>query len=307
MKREDVLDVKLRSAQVRQTRLRVAAGILAFGASVFFVLLVIWRGGEWILDRFVLENDSFAIKRIEVETDGTLAPELVRKWAGVKVKDNLIALDLSRVKRDLELVPVIETAAVERLLPDTLRLRIVERVPLAQVFTVRPRPGATNGYQPVVYHLDTNGYIISPQAVRRTEPGASDFLPTVTGVNPAELQPGRRVESVQIHAALRLIEAFENSPMAGVVDLQHIDVSVPEMLRVRSGQGNDVTFGLNNIDQQLRRWRMVHDIGLKQHKSIATLDLSVSNNVPANFVELSVVPPVKAKPVKTSRAKKRNV
>jgi hypothetical protein len=270
-------------------------------------LFLVYRGGEWLLDRFVLKNDAFAIKRIEVQTEGVLAPDQIRKWAGVREKDNLLALDLSRVKRDLELVPSIQSAAVERSLPNVLKLYVVEREPVARVYTMQQMGGA-NGYKPVVYHLDGNGYVMVQNVLRRTETGQPDWLPAITGVNPADFRPGRRVESVQVHAALRLIEAFENSSMAGLVDIQHIDVSAPDVLRVKSGQGNDVTFGLNYPDWQLRRWRTIYDLATRQHKSIGTLDLSVSNNVPANFVEMAVAtPPVKSKPAKSSRTKKRNV
>ena len=42
--------------------------------------------------------------------------------------------------------------------------------------------------------------------------------------------------------------------MAGLVDLRRIDVSSPEVLVVTTGQGSEVTFGLADFDQQLRRW-----------------------------------------------------
>ena len=50
----------------------------------------------------------------------------------VGLENNLFALDLSRVKRDLELVPAIESADVERILPHTLKICVTEREPIAQ-------------------------------------------------------------------------------------------------------------------------------------------------------------------------------
>ena len=62
------------------------------------------RGGG--LRRLLYENPAFATHHLDVETDGVIAREQLRRWAGVKLEDNLLALDLERVKRDLELVPV---------------------------------------------------------------------------------------------------------------------------------------------------------------------------------------------------------
>ncbi len=83
----------------------------------------------------------------------------------------------------------------------------------------------------------------------------SDRLPVIAGLNFYQLQPGRRVEMPQVHAALQLITAFDHSPMAGLVDLRRLDVSAPGVVVVTTGQGGEITFGLDNLDQQLRRWR----------------------------------------------------
>ena len=52
--------------------------------------------------------------KFDVQTDGVIAPDQLRRWARVKPGENLFALDLARVKRDLELVPLIESVSVER-------------------------------------------------------------------------------------------------------------------------------------------------------------------------------------------------
>ncbi len=73
--------------------------------------------GEWTLDKFVYENSEFAIRRVDVQTDGVISPDQLRRWSGVKPGDNLMALDLASVKRNLELVSTIGSVSVERVLP----------------------------------------------------------------------------------------------------------------------------------------------------------------------------------------------
>ena len=104
LNRGHVLDVKLRSDQVRAARTRLASIALGVTLGTVFGLYLFWRAGEWALDKFVYENPTFAIQRIEVQTDGVIAPEQLRRWSGVKPGANLIALDLASVKRNLELV-----------------------------------------------------------------------------------------------------------------------------------------------------------------------------------------------------------
>lgn len=308
LSRGHVLDVKLRSGQVRASRIRLAALAAGLVFGTVFGIYVLWRLGEWGLNQLVYENRTFAIEHIEVETDGVISPDQLRRWAGVKTGVNLFALDLARVKRDLELVPLIGSVSVERLLPRTVRIRVTEREALAQVNV--PRPRAEGGLEVTVFHIDTEGYVMVPLDPRqRTTPlhQTEDSLPVLAGLRLPDLQPGRSIASPQVHSALDLISAFATSPMAGLVDLQRIDVGLPEVLVVTTGQGSEVTFGLRDLDQQLRRWRKIHDEGRRLKRDIATLDLAVSNNVPVRWLEASVLPTPPPKLPRPTRTKKRNV
>ncbi len=306
--RGHVLDVKLRSDQVRASRVRL--GALTFGVlfGTVFGLYVLWLAGEWALDKLVYENRAFAIQQIDVQTDGVISTDQLRRWAGVKADENLLALDLARVKRDLELVPLISSVSVERVLPRTLRIRVTEREAVAQVNVLRSRP--LGGAEVAAFHLDPEGYVMLPLDPRQrtTTPNQPDDpLPLLQGVNGSELQPGRCVESPQVQAALRLISEFAYSPMAGLVDLRRIDVGSPEVLIVTTGQGSEVTFGLHDLERQVRRWREIHDMGQRMKRGIATLDLAVTNYIPARWLDPSVLPISAPKLPKTLRTKRKHV
>jgi len=307
-RRGHVLDVKLRATQRRQNRLRAVVLLFAVCLTAFAALFAAWRGGELLLRRSVYENKAFAIQRIHVETDGVLSPEQIRAWAGVRAQGNLMALDLARVKRDLELMPAIEAAAVERILPGTLRIRVTEREPLARVIFARAQ--SRGAYTNSTLTLDRNGYFMFPvERSQRQQPSAAtdDHLPILAGIAVSDMRPGRQVESPQVRAALELIQAFQLSPMAGVVDLKVIDVSQPNVLVVATGQDNEVTFGLNDFETQLRRWRLVHDYAQGARRHITSLDLAVANNAPMLWVDAAGFKPAPPKPVKPSPYKKKHV
>jgi len=302
--REYVLDVKLRSSQVRAARMRMAG--IALGV-VFATVLgcgLVWRGGGWLLDRLVYENKAFAVDHIDIQTDGVLAPDQLQRWAGVRRGQNLFALDLVRVRRNLEMISLVQKASVERILPRTLFIRVLEREPLAQLRLPGPRPGG--GVEEQVFYLDEAGYVILPMDTQPRAPQASDPpppLPLIAGLSANDVQAGRSLDFPQVHAALRLIQAFEGSPMNGMVDLKRIDVSSPEVLVVTTGQGNEITFGLDGLEQQLRRWRAIYDYGQDRQLAIRTLDLAVTNNVPTCWVEAGPAPLPPDKPTRTARKK----
>jgi hypothetical protein len=129
----------------------------------------------------------------------------------------------------------------------------------------------------------------------------------IAGLNYFQLQPGRRIELPQVQAALRLVAAFDRCSMAGFVDLQRVDVSNPRVIVVTTGQGSDVTFGLNNVEQQLLRWQEIYNFGAQRQRSIAAADLAVANNVPVRWMTASVAPVTAPKAVKHLKIRRRNV
>ncbi len=214
MHRHHVLDVKLRSDQVHTNRVRLAriSFLVLFGT--LFSLYLLWKTGELALNTLVYENQDFAIELIDAQTDGKIAPEQLRRWTRVKVGANLIALDLAEVKRNLELVSVIDSVSVERVLPHTLKIRVTERRPIAQVNV--PRADPAGGISVSVYQLDEDGVVIQPLDPRVCTVPLAEMnpqLPVIAGLNYFQLQPGRRLELPAVQAALRLVAAFDRSPM----------------------------------------------------------------------------------------------
>lgn len=302
--RGHLLDVKLRASQARAARLRVfGAGVL-----IVFSLVAAWRGSLLLLDTLIYKNDAFAIQQIEVQTDGVLTSETIRHWAMVKTGQNLMALDLARVQRDLEMQPPIQFAAVERVLPRTLKLSVTERVPVAQTLITLGR--ADGGVEQAIYDFDEDGYTLQPldPRWRATPPPAGERLPILVDVQAGDVQLGRQTESPQIRGALQLISELDHSPMAGMVELKSINVGVPEILQVTTSQGAQITFSLNHFDAQLRRWRLIQDQFQKWGRAITWLDLSIANNLPVCSVALNGAPlPQPPQPAKPPRTKKKHV
>ena len=197
LERGNVLDVKLRTKEARAARLRLATTAVSLSLGTVIGLYLLWRAADWALDQFVFQNDTFAIHELDIQTDGSIPIEQLRKWAGVNPGDNLLALDLNRVKGDLELSPMIQSVAVERVLPRALKISVIEREPIAQVKMLQLLPGGGVGL--VSYYLDESGHVIQPTPARGNPLAQStDGLPVLSGVSTAELNPGRPVTSARI-------------------------------------------------------------------------------------------------------------
>jgi cell division protein FtsQ len=280
-KRRHLLKVKMRTSELRKVRLRRLAYTLTMLLLLGSLVFVVWRGGEIFLRWALYENPYFETHAVLVETDGVLHRDPIRQWAGVQLGQNLFALDLRRVRRDLELIPYIRTAEIERVLPNTLRIQVSEREPLARF--QYPQLAAATAGDHGIYLVDVEGYLmqpLAPEQCTRPEDAAMHRLPYLTGISLQEIRSGRRLESPQTKAGLELLAAFDKSPMAGLVDLHFIDLRTPGVLEVLTRKHSQVTFLPGHFAWQLHRWRAIYDLSSRSGRLIEKLDLSVTNNLP---------------------------
>jgi hypothetical protein len=135
-----------------------------------------------------------------------------------EARANLFALDLTRVKRDLELVPAIHSVAVERVLAanaeGSSRRARTDCAGSTSICSTRKAGHAAAGRATTFYPV---------------QPG--ERYPIITGANANEIRPGKQVESPQFAPRLKLLTAFDHSPMAALVDLARVDVSSPQVLQ----------------------------------------------------------------------------
>ena len=149
---------------VLSTVQKVAVGGVLFTA-VIMGSLVLWRSG-WpqrnvaaMLDQVVefSADAGFKVNDVSVTGRGRTPPSDILSALRVERGDSILAVDLDEVKSRLENIPSVQTAIVERRLPDALRVTITERRPVAlwqhdDTFQLvdrngHPFPGSVDGFQ----------------------------------------------------------------------------------------------------------------------------------------------------------------
>ena len=287
---KNVLSVKVQSQQTWRERLRWLRSVVALAVALLGLVLVSWLGGGFALDRLVYENESFAVTEMDYRTDGIISENQLQNWGGVRVGDNLLSLDLLRIKRNIELTPRVKMASVERILPDTLQVRVTERVPMAQIWVWQRGGDGPGGYDCVRLQVDESGHVMPPIAGRSVvipEQQAEWSLPVIAGIELKTLRslaPGRAADLPKLQSALNLIRAYRRSSLAGEIDLRVVDLSQPRILRVTTGDGGQIDLATSRLSQQFSRWARIRAHGEKYGFAIETMDLSVTNNVPVRWM-----------------------
>ena len=96
------------------------------------ILIVVALGVVFISYKVVAASSVFSIKKFEVV--GNLhasEDEITRVLKNATKNQSLLQTDLEKVRHDVEQKPIVRHAVVSRILPDTLRVTIDERQPIA--------------------------------------------------------------------------------------------------------------------------------------------------------------------------------
>jgi len=128
--------------------------------------------GAFAAYRHTQSGAQFAVKTIEIDgathTPRAALDAITRQYVGM----NLFKIDIGRVRRDLGALAWVRHVDIEEKVPDTLRIRIVERTPVALVLSDGP-----------VHYVDDDGVTFAELS---TAVGDSD-LPVISGARGAEL------------------------------------------------------------------------------------------------------------------------
>lgn len=192
------------------------------------------------------ENEKYQVLHWDLQSNGPLlTSQHIREYAQLRDQENLLALNLNEIRRRLESVPVVQSVEVSRQLPDTLIVRVDERLAVARL-------GADTR---MALAVDRTGHVLGPGSLRPN-------LPAVVGLREPGLRPGMTITDPLFRDALRVLDLCERPHLSPYVRLRSINISDPENLDLRLMNGEQVRIARAHIEP-----RMVELVGiLRDHR-----------------------------------------
>ena len=155
----------------------------------------------------VARHPYFTVREVVVRGNRHLAPDAVRRLAGVAPGMGIWTVDPERVQRSLEGVAWIRTARVWRELPDRIVIRVREERPTAIV--------ALRDAAPALHYVAPRGKIFA-----RLEPSDPRDFPYLTGLKVSDLAGADAAGPRAVRRALSLLRlATRRGPVSEI----HID------------------------------------------------------------------------------------
>jgi cell division protein FtsQ len=248
-------------------RMVLAASVLVVLA--IFVLAVIAVKGFLEHDpRFRIDSAS----SVQIVGNSQLTRPDLLKVFGSDIGRNLFFVPLAERRKDLEQVPWVAHATVMRLLPDQLRVAIVERTPIAF---------ARIGNQ--IKLVDGDGVILDMQPAALAAKHYS--FPVVTGIDP---QDPLSVRGPRMRIYQKFMNEIDASGEKISQQMSEIDLSDPEDVQGLVSSGNSdilLHFGQENF---LNRWREYQEHlaeWKQQYPKLVSVDLRYDRQVVLNMAK----------------------
>ena len=237
-----------------------AAAILALGG---LVLLTIG------IRNFFRDDPRFRIassSSIQIMGNSQVTRSELLSVFGSDLGRNIFFIPLRQRREALEQLPWVEHATVMRLLPDQLRVAIVERTPVAFV-----RQGSTIGL------VDAHGVLLHlPPAAMAAKHYS---FPVVTGISARDPLPAR---ASRMHLYQQFISDLDSGGAKVSTHLSEVDVTDSEDIwALLPAEGSDVQVHFGDSDflaryrsyqQHLPEWR-------QQYPHLASVDMRYENQV----------------------------
>ncbi|CAN5680139.1 hypothetical protein BH10ACI4_BH10ACI4_03770 [soil metagenome] len=258
-------------------------GRIAAGVTVVAVLGMGVGGAMWVRSallhdaRFVVPSSA----AIAVEGNKHVTRAQLLSIFGGDVDSNIFTVSLAERRAELERLPWVEHATVMRLLPDHLRVSIVERTPVAFV-----RQGGHIGL------VDKTGVLMDmvSGAGEATGGGAQYSFPVLTGISPNEPLSTR---SARMKIFDKFTTELDSDGRKISQSLSEVDLSDPEDVKAMIPDEHSevmVHFGdtdfLDRYDKykaHLAEWRT-------QYPKLASVDMRYDRQVVLEMQPGSVVP-----------------
>jgi cell division protein FtsQ len=181
-------------------RLRATAGfVLIAGVSLSVA---------WSARRYLTTSPRFALERVVVEGQRTRTKDDLLARAHVKMGQNVFSIDLDAARLRMLADPWVKSASLTRQLPDTILVRIEERVPAAIV----------------VIDLDTYLVTADGDPFKHLEVGDPSDLPVVTGLGRELAETDREGFAMSVRRALDVAVDYQQSSLAQKMPLEEIHV-----------------------------------------------------------------------------------
>ena len=228
---------------------RVASQLLLLSLFLFI--------SHWVYVH-LLEDSYFRVREVEIEGCSKISQETIRSLIMIEGMPNLFALRLEEIAKGLEKHPWIDHLVIRKVFPNTVKIQIEERKPMAILQLEE------------LYYIDAKGVIFSP-----VRDGNGYNFPFLTGLTRQALDKDPEVSKDLLTKALDLLKMIEREKIPPLEEVSEIHMSRSFGIDCYTkANGLEVKMGKDSFGEKLRRLSIAWSDLRKRGLSTMSIDCS---------------------------------
>lgn len=208
------------------------------------------------------KNDRLVLRRIELKGMSPERSKGILKYLKLTLnEDNIFAIDIADIRKKIEKKSYIKSASVYRILPDTLKINITQRVPLAYLFKYDSK-----------WVVDEDSIVLNRISCMKVKYS----LPVIKGFECQTIKSGERMPDLE--QAITLIKLtsyeFQNFKISSV---SLADKRKITFVMIKKRRAYKILMPKENIQKTLKV--LHYALKQKQGRHKSTIDLTFNNQV----------------------------
>ncbi len=174
---------------------------------VLILIPAVLFGAYYLLNSLLIKS-RFVMEEIIVEGNRIVPTEMILKAAKVQNGDNLFRLNIYKAKQRIEQIPQVLSASVQRKLPDTIIIQVVERKARAVI-----KSGSS-------VCIDSEGMLLPESAS-----GGIDDITRINGIKLKNTKSGSICDNKDVLTALNILRLHDCSKLREQVTIEAVYVN----------------------------------------------------------------------------------
>lgn len=200
----------------------------------FFLRLILLIAIISITVSYSFKSGKFSIESIVVKGNYKISKELITNTSGIIIGENIFRVKTSDGEKEIKTLPYIKDVKIERKLPRTININVLERVEIVQM-------KALSSYM----LIDNEGYILE------FVDSKNENLPTLVGFDINNVIPGDNIYKFESGKELEELLSMDNHIILSKIS--EIIYESKDDINIIVNNGISVAFGpLDNVKYKLR-------------------------------------------------------
>lgn len=265
------------------------AAILKRIFKLLLVLGVIGGAGYYLtqsITKHLNTNEKFVLRHLDFESNGHMSAEEAAQIAGINLSESIFKVDIDVAEQRLRELPEVVSAEVERRLYDTIKVRVVERVPVAWVESSILKLKGRSQKEGLLID-EKGGLFLCGDSLWTVAQGLPVIV--VKKADPDEFPLGAEMLHKDGKRALDLVNRVQQVPEKDWA-LDRVEVLNFYSLKATSNDGVEATFGMYEHERQLEDLLAARRHARETGRKLDWINLLPEHNIPGGFKVPKAVP-----------------